>query len=106
MPHLSEESVYKLTKLCRIKCTEEERAALLKDLEKILDYFDQIEEVDTEGVEPCNHVLAEVFNVMRDDLPGECLSRELLLSNAPEHRDGFFIVPPVIDKKNERELEE
>lgn len=105
MSHLDEESIKKLTKLCRIECSADQRAALLKDLEKILAYFDQIEEIDTEGVEPCNHVLADVFNVMREDEVGETLPRELLLSNAPAHREGYFTVPPVIDKRRDKEGE-
>lgn len=98
MSHLNEESIKKLSELCRIHCSEEEQQALLKDLESILTYVDQLREVDTENVTPCNHVLADISNVMREDKTGETLSREVFLKNSPEHTGGMIRVPPVIHK--------
>lgn len=98
MSHLNEESIKKLTQLCRIDCTDEEQEALLKDLESILEYVDQLQEVDTENVKPCNHVLEEIHNVMREDIVGETLPREIFLDNAPDHTNGMIRVPPVISK--------
>ncbi|MCB1111841.1 MAG: Asp-tRNA(Asn)/Glu-tRNA(Gln) amidotransferase subunit GatC [Chlamydiales bacterium] len=98
MSNLNRESVEKLTELCRIECTEAEVEALLKDLKSILDYIDQLQEVDTSNVEPCNHVLAEIHNVMRDDIVGETMPREVFLANAPSHTGGMIKVPPVISK--------
>jgi aspartyl-tRNA(Asn)/glutamyl-tRNA(Gln) amidotransferase subunit C len=99
MSHLNEESIKKLTQLCRIECTPEEQEALLKDLEKILSYVDQLQEIDTENVTPCNHVLADIQNVMREDVVGETLSRKIFLDNSPAHTDGMIRVPPVISKE-------
>lgn len=104
MPHLDHEDIKKLTELCRIECTEEEKANLLKDLKSILAYVDQLQEIDTENVQPCNHVLADVANVMREDKVGETLPRDVFLRNAPAHTGGMIRVPPVIIRKNnERE---
>lgn len=104
MPHLDQEEIKKLTELCRIECTEEEKKNLLKDLESILAYVDQLQEIDTEHTLPCNHVLADVANVMREDNVGETMPREVFLKNAPAHTGGLIRVPPVIAKKNnERE---
>lgn len=98
MSHLNEESIKKLTQLCRIDCTEDEQEALLNDLENILNLVDQLKEIDTENVKPCNHVLAEIHNVMREDEVGETLPRDLFLNNSPSHTGGMIRVPPVISK--------
>lgn len=96
MAKLDREIVKKLSKLCRIHCTENEADKLVVDLQKILDYVQQLESIDTDGVSPCNHVLEEVVNVMRDDIVGKTMPRELLLSNAPDKIGGFIRVPPVL----------
>lgn len=96
MAHLDKETIQQLTRLCRIDCTEEEQEALLKDLKKILTYIEQLEQIDTENVPPCNHVLEGMANVMREDVIGEVLNREVFLANAPSHIGGMIRVPPVI----------
>ena len=100
MEKFNEKELEKLTKLCRIECTEEEKKALHHHLAKILQYIDQLNEVDTEGVEPCYRVLENLSNVMREDQIGETLSRELFLANAPAHTGGMVRVPPVIKFAN------
>lgn len=96
MAKIDRESVKKLSKLCRIHCSEEETDKLVIDLENILNYVEQLESIDTEGVAPCNHVLEEVFNVMREDIVGETMPRDLLLSNVPDKIGGFIRVPSVL----------
>ena len=99
MAHLDKNMIQYLTQLSRIECTEEEQTALLKDLENILQYIDLLDEVDTENVAPCNHVLEEVTNVMREDEVGETLPRKVFLENAPAQIGGMIRVPPVIKGK-------
>lgn len=96
MAKLDKETIEQLTHLCRIDCTEEEQESLLNDLRKVLTYFEQLQEIDTENVQPCNHVLENMMNVMREDEIGECLDRETFLANAPSHIGGMIRVPPVI----------
>lgn len=96
MSNLDKETIKQLTRLCRIDCTEEEQESLLQDLKKILNYFEQLKEIDTENVAPCNQVLEELVNVMRDDVVGDVLSRDVFLANAPAHIGGMIRVPPVI----------
>jgi len=96
MADLNEKELSKLTKLCRIKCTEEEEKKLLNSLKKIVGYIEQLKEIDTEGVAPCNHVLETMTNVMREDEVGEIISRDVFLENAPAHVGGMIRVPPVI----------
>src|ERR1700733_6016424 len=95
MAQLNKEIINYLTRLCRIKCTEEEQDALLIDLGKILAYAEQLQEVDTENVVPCNHVLEDMFNVSREDIIGETMAREIFLENAPSQVGGLIRVPPV-----------
>jgi aspartyl-tRNA(Asn)/glutamyl-tRNA(Gln) amidotransferase subunit C len=96
MSNLDKETIKKLTRLCRIDCSEEEQEALLRDLQAILGYFEQLQKIDTEHVPPCNHVLEEITNVMREDAIGKTLDREAFLANAPSHIGGMIRVPPVI----------
>lgn len=96
MAKLTKETIQQLTRLCRIDCTEEEQKALLQDLEKILEYIEQLQQIDTDHVPPCNHVLEDMANVMREDVIEEVLNRESFLANAPSHIGGLIRVPPVI----------
>lgn len=96
MSKLTKESIQNLVKLSRIECTEEEQDALLADLQKILDQFEQLQEIDTENVAPCNQVLEGMANVMRDDVVCDPMPREAFLSNAPSQIGGMVRVPPVM----------
>lgn len=96
MADLDKETVKKLTRLCRIECSEEEQEALLVDLKKIVKYMELLQKIDTENVVPCNHVLEEITNVFREDLIGQTLSREAFLANSPAQIGGMIRVPPVI----------
>lgn len=100
MAEFDEKELEKLTKLCRIECTEEEKKSLQHHLTSILKYVDQLKEVDTAGVEPCYSVLKTLTNVMREDEIGELLPRDLFLANAPAHVGGMIRVPPVIKTAN------
>ncbi len=96
----SEEDLLKLAKLCRIECQEEERPALLLQIADVLGYVKQLDQIDTQGVEPCDRVLKTLSNVMREDAIGKVLPREEFLSNAPSHTGGMIRVPPVIKSSN------
>jgi len=97
MSKLTKETIKKLTQLSRIACTEEEQESLLRDLEKVLVYFEQLNEIDTENVEPCNHVIPDIVNVMREDEVGPTLPQEEFFRNAPAKPfDGMIRVPPVL----------
>jgi aspartyl-tRNA(Asn)/glutamyl-tRNA(Gln) amidotransferase subunit C len=93
---INEEEFIKLTQLCRISCTEEEKANFLQSLSQILDYVDLLNDVDTGATPACNTVLETLDTVVRDDTPEEALSRDLFLANAPAHTGGMVRVPPVL----------
>ncbi len=81
--------------LARLELSEEDKEKYTPKLNSVLDYFSEIDEVDTEGVEPTYHVL-QLSNVFREDevnVPTGSLSPEEVLSNAPKKQDGFFKAP-------------
>jgi aspartyl-tRNA(Asn)/glutamyl-tRNA(Gln) amidotransferase subunit C len=92
---LDKQVIKTLTQLSRIECTESEQEAILKDLEKVLKYVEQLQEIDTEKVPPCNHVLEGMANVMREDAAGEAMSRETFLSNVPSKTGGLVRIPSI-----------
>ena len=96
MANIDKETIKNLSELCRIDCTEEEQEHLLGDLQRILNLVEQLNEVDTEHVKPCNHVLEAMINVERDDIVADVMPRDTFLSNAPSHTGGMIKVPPVM----------
>jgi aspartyl-tRNA(Asn)/glutamyl-tRNA(Gln) amidotransferase subunit C len=96
MAEFDEKTLEKLAKLCRIECTDDEKKALHQHLASILNYVEQLNEIDTEGVSPCDRVLPTLVSVLREDSVGEKLSRDLFLANAPAQVGGMIRVPPVI----------
>ncbi|MDH7596910.1 MAG: Asp-tRNA(Asn)/Glu-tRNA(Gln) amidotransferase subunit GatC [Methanothrix sp.] len=81
--------------LASIRVSEEEREELVAQFNTILDYFQQLDEVDTEGVEPTYRVV-DLANVFREDVPGESLSQEEALRNAPRREEGYFRSPRIV----------
>ena len=96
MSKLDKETIVKLSRLSRIRCSEQEVETLKENLQSILGYIDQMKEVDTENVPPCNHVSEEIEMITRSDEPSASLSRETFLKNSPSHVGGMVRVPPVI----------
>ncbi|GAB3037171.1 Asp-tRNA(Asn)/Glu-tRNA(Gln) amidotransferase subunit GatC [Spirosoma pulveris] len=90
------ETLHKIAHLARLEVKPDEEAALLNSLNGVLTWMEQLNEVNTTGVEPLTHMSAEV-NVLREDLAGNHLSREKALSNAPQHNEQFFEVPKVLE---------
>jgi len=99
MAQLDHQAIKNLIALSRIDCTEEEQTKLLQDLKSILAYVEQLNEVNTDNVPPCNHVIKDVANMMREDQIGETMPRETFLANAPSHVGGLIRVPPVIKQQ-------
>ena len=93
---VSMEDVEKVALLARLQFTEEEKQKLLSELNKILAYFEKLNELDTEDVPPTSHVLP-LENVLREDVVRPSMPREKLLANAPDQAMGHFKVPKVIE---------
>lgn len=94
---VKKEVILKLEKLAKLKLSDEERAEIGVDLEKILAMIDKLEEIDTSGVEPLVYIHEEV-NVLREDKTEGMLETEEGLKNAPKRIDNYFAVPKIIDK--------
>jgi len=93
---LSLEQVRAIAHLARIEVAEAEEAALAAQLNGILAMVEQMQGVDTRGVEPMSHP-QEVRQRMREDLVTEVDQRELFQSIAPQVEDGLYLVPQVIE---------
>ncbi len=90
------QDVQKIARLARIAMSEEDAAALAPELNKILGFVEQLEEVDTSSVAPMAAVIPNTTR-MRDDVVTDGDVREKVLANAPARQDGFFGVPKVIE---------
>ncbi len=81
--------------LARLAFTEEELVAFTTEMNGILALFEELKEVDTDGVEPAFRVLRR-RNVFRGDEPGEMLPPDEALANAPDRHEDAFRVPAVL----------
>ncbi len=93
---VSPEQVRHIAKLARIAMSDEELDRLVPELNNILDWVEQLGEVDTDGVEPLTAVIDQKLR-LRDDVVTEGNIRDEVLANAPEAQHGFFAVPKVIE---------
>ena len=82
--------------LARLELAPGEAEHFGEQLDQVLAYVRQLGELDVEGVEPTAHA-TPLANVLRADEPGESLERRPVLDNAPEARDGQFVVPRIIE---------
>jgi aspartyl-tRNA(Asn)/glutamyl-tRNA(Gln) amidotransferase subunit C len=96
MSRISKDQVKHVANLARLAITEEEAEKFTKHLDSIITFAEQLNELDTEGVEPTSHVL-NMKNILREDRAAEGLPREEVLKNAPEHQDGQFKVPSILE---------
>ena len=82
--------------LAKLELSDEEREAAKKDMSRMLDYIDKLNELDTSGVEPMSHVFP-VQNVFREDVVTNGDESEKTLANAPGVKDNMFVVPKTFD---------
>jgi aspartyl-tRNA(Asn)/glutamyl-tRNA(Gln) amidotransferase subunit C len=93
---IGKDEVAYVAHLARLVFGDEEQGRLTSQLNDILLYMDSLNEVDTAGVAPLTHAIAQK-NAFREDAVGDSLPVETSLANAPEGRGGFFVVPKVIE---------
>ncbi len=93
---VDETTVRKVASLARIALTEPEVAALVPEFNALLDWVDQLGEVDVKGVEPMTAVIANTLR-LRPDVITDGNVRDAVLANAPAPEHGFFGVPKVIE---------
>jgi len=88
--------IEKVAKLARLELSEEEKNTFGNQLEQILTYMEQLNRIDTTGVEPTSHAIP-IQNAFREDETRPSFSREEVLGIAPEEEDGHFRVPRIIE---------
>lgn len=93
---LSPDDVRWVAHLARLELSDAELATMARQLSAIVDYVDQLKQVNTDGVEPLAHPLP-VQNVFRADEPAPSLPADEALRNAPARQDDFYRVPAVLD---------
>ena len=92
---LTRDEVQKVSLLARLLLSEDELEAMTAQLGRVLDYVQQLEELDTQGVEPMAHAI-DLTNVFADDVIEPSLPRAAALANAPKRDDECFRVPAVL----------
>ncbi len=90
------DTLKKIAHLARLEFDEKGVEKMTRDMTQILDWVEQLNEVDTEGVEPITTMSSEV-NVLREDKVGQHLSHEDGLKNAPQRDSDYFRVPKVME---------
>ena len=93
---ISDETIEYVGILAKLELSDEEQDQAKKDMANLLDYIDTLNELDTSGVEPMSHVFP-VNNVFREDVVTNGDDREEILANAPEAKEGAFVVPKTFD---------
>ncbi len=91
---INTDDVKHVAKLARLELTEAETEKFSKQLGDILKYVEQMNEVNTDGIEPMPHPIP-VYNVMREDEVKYEHTKEEMMANAPYEENGFFRVPKI-----------
>lgn len=96
MPQLDLAEVDHVALLSRLRLTDEEKSRFARDLNVILQQFEILQQLNTDGVAPTAHAMV-LKNVFREDVSRPSLPRPDVLREAPEGRDEFFVVPRVVE---------
>lgn len=97
---VTEEMIYKMAKLARLRVDDENKPTLMEEMSEILNWVETLNEVDTEKVEPLIHMSKEINQFRNDEVVNQ-LTQVQALENAPKTDGTFFIVPKVINSTNE-----
>ncbi|MGE0829114.1 MAG: Asp-tRNA(Asn)/Glu-tRNA(Gln) amidotransferase subunit GatC [Hyphomonadaceae bacterium] len=94
---IDEKTVRKVARLARLALPEERVGPMVQELNTILAWIEQLNEVDVEGVEPMTSAVAGAKLPMREDVVTDGNDPARVLKNAPKAEDGFFVVPKVVE---------
>jgi aspartyl-tRNA(Asn)/glutamyl-tRNA(Gln) amidotransferase subunit C len=95
MSGISSDVIEEVEILAKLQLTPEEKVKAGQDMEEMIEYFDKMNELDTEGVEPLTHIF-NMGNVMREDEITNEDGSEDALKNAPEKHNMAFVVPKTV----------
>ena len=93
---IDKNTINKIARLSRIKLEDKESEDYITDLNSILDWVEQLNEVNTDNVEPLSNISSSILP-KRVDLSNDVNSSEEILKNAPDKLEGFFAVPKVVE---------
>ena len=93
---IDKNTINKIARLSRIKLDDKESEDYISDLNSILDWVEQLNEVNTENVEPLSNISSSVLP-KREDVAKDVNSSDEILENAPDKLEGFFVVPKVVE---------
>lgn len=96
MAGITEEQTRQIAEVARLKLSEEEVKKFTKQLQRFVEFAEQLQEVPTDDVEPTAQAV-HTKNVMRDDNAKPWISRDEALKNVPEQKDGFIKVPAILE---------
>ncbi len=94
---IDKNTILKLASLSKLKFSETELELITKDMSKMIDFINKVEEVNTEGVSPLIH-MNEEFNNLREDEVKTMLSQKDALENSPVKDSTYFKLPKILDK--------
>lgn len=92
---IDDEIIENVCILAKLSLGEEAKAKAKQDMQKMLDYVEKLDELDTDGVEPLSHIFGDE-NVFRDDVVTNGDNKEAMLANAPKEKEGQYQVPKTI----------
>ena len=92
---ISDETMEYVGILAKLELKDEEKESARQDMQKMLDYVEKLDELDTDGVEPLSHIFGDQ-NVFRDDVVTNGDNKEAMLANAPKAKEGQYQVPKTI----------
>lgn len=93
---ISKETIDYVSKLAHLDLKEDEKERLSGELSDILGYFEKLNDLNTENVEPTTHAIEGLINVFREDIPKKSLSNKEALKNAEHKKDGYFKAPRIL----------
>ncbi|AMQ57215.1 Asp-tRNA(Asn)/Glu-tRNA(Gln) amidotransferase subunit GatC [Algoriphagus sanaruensis] len=93
---IDQDTIRKIAHLARLEFDENSAEKMSKDMSQILDWVEQLNEINTDSVEPLTTMSSEV-NDLREDKLGEHLTHEEALKNAPKSDSDYFRVPKVLE---------
>jgi aspartyl-tRNA(Asn)/glutamyl-tRNA(Gln) amidotransferase subunit C len=100
MARINRDDVERVASLAKLSLSDEEAETLAAELGSLLDHFEALQEIDTNGIAPTSHPIP-LPTPMRDDRAVVAMDPELAVANAPESAGTAFVVPKVVDSESE-----
>ena len=92
---IDDETIENVCILAKLSLSDEAKVKAKEDMQKMLDYVEKLDELDTDGVEPLSHIFGDQ-NVFREDVVTNGDNKEAMLANAPKAKEGQYQVPKTI----------